>query len=152
MPKVSTAAVTSHLIPQNKKEAKNATLPFVDETPSFLDKELVKKVVHNWLHEFPVPPMRPKHMIDIMFALMEKLTKVDARWKAVTPSMMNTGRPRYRSLYSTFKKLENSFSPGGEEPEYKDNVKDQPPVKMMEAKEPPKSILRKRVTFPAPEK
>jgi hypothetical protein len=66
-------------------------------------------VVNNWLHEFPVTPMRPKHMIDVMFALMEKLTKVDVRWKLVTPSMMNTSRARYRSLYRTFTKIEKAF-------------------------------------------
>ena len=96
--------------------------------------------------------MRPKPMIDVMFALMAMLTKVDVRWKSVTPSMMNTNRPRYRSLLGTFKKLEKNFDHGREGKEPQDTVVDEPPAVEMQAKEPPKSILRKRVTFPAPEK
>ena len=109
MQKVSNTALISHQITQRSTKEKKATHEFVDETPTFVDKELVKKTVNNWLHEFPVPPMRPKPMIDIMFALIAMLTKVDVRWASVTPSMMNTSRPRYRSLYKTFKKLENTF-------------------------------------------
>ena len=78
-------------------------MDFFDESPDYVDLQLQRKWITNWLQRNKDKAKRPDDIDDILDEIIEMLAGADARWRSARPSSKKTTRKRYKSLYDSYR-------------------------------------------------